>query len=98
MYRHMVIFNLASGKASERTTQFLSDAQRVLSAIPGVKNFLVTKQASPKSNYNFCFSMDFGTKDEFNLYSNHPEHNKFVSERWEKEVTEFLEIDLLPME
>jgi len=90
----MVIFNLESGVESEKTRVFLADGERILTAIPEVKNFSVTRQVSPKNDYDFCFSMDFDSEEEFKNYCVHPEHDKFVSERWLKEVTRFLEIDL----
>ena len=94
MYRHMVIFDLESGIDSEKTKLFLTDGERILTAIAGVKNFTVSRQVSPKNDYTFCFSMDFDSEDEFKRYSADPEHDAFVSERWEKEVTRFMEIDL----
>ncbi|MCD7975994.1 MAG: Dabb family protein [Tannerellaceae bacterium] len=37
--------------------------------------------------------MKFRNQEEFDTYSNHPDHNKFVEERWDTEVTRFQESD-----
>ncbi|MCL2016097.1 MAG: Dabb family protein [Defluviitaleaceae bacterium] len=95
MYKHMVIFNLKSDLNSEETDQFLEAAVRELRTIPEVENFQILRQVSPKNDFALCFSMDFVNEEEFYAYQEHPTHRKFVEERWNKEVAEFLEVDLL---
>lgn len=91
--RHVVIFCLKHNKNAPETEKFLLDGQAILSSIPLVKNFEVLSQISPKNEYHFGFSMEFSCMDTYDAYSAHPVHEAFVKQRWEKEVTSFLEID-----
>ena len=90
---HTVMFSLSYPPDSDESENFLSDGKKILTSIPGVKNFEVRRQISTKNDYQYGFSMHFNDKTSFEDYLNHPLHTKFVSERWEKEVTSFLEAD-----
>jgi hypothetical protein len=92
--QHMVIFNLRYERGLVMANKFLTDARRILSVIPVVKNFQVLSQVSVKNDYDYGFSMIFDNKEAYTTYNNYPEHVAFVENRWEKEVTRFLEIDL----
>ncbi len=92
-YRHMVIFNLKSAKDDDKTKAFLSDGERLLTSIPGVQNFSVFHQISPKNSFTYGFTMDFDSEQEFINYANHPIHLDFVKNRWDTEVSDFLELD-----
>lgn len=96
--RHTVMFNLKYDVDAPETDKFLQDGQRILSALPMVKNFEVSCQVSSKNEYNFYFSMVFDNQEAYNAYNAHPEHIKFVKERWETEVTNFLEADFVAVE
>jgi hypothetical protein len=37
--------------------------------------------------------MEFADQAAYSAYNEHPAHVRFVSERWEPEVEDFLEID-----
>lgn len=91
--QHMVIFDLKHGQDSQETLAFLRDGRRILTAIPGVRQFQVFKQVSPKNDYDFGFSMVFAGKADYEKYNSHPDHVAFVEQRWKKEVSRFLEID-----
>lgn len=91
--RHMVIFCLKHDIDSTETEKFLKDGLRILTSIPGVESFEVLNQVSPKNDYDFGFSMEFSSREDYDSYSAHPDHNEFVEQRWKKEVTRFLEID-----
>ncbi|WP_426446643.1 Dabb family protein [Paenibacillus sp. S-38] len=91
--RHMVIFCLKHAEGSPAAEQFLEDGRAQLTSIPGVTRFEVLRQVSPKNDYDYGFSMDFADAAAYEAYNAHPVHTAFVSERWEKEVTRFLEID-----
>jgi hypothetical protein len=92
--QHMVIFNLPYPEGSEEARQFLEDGTRILTSIPVVQHFQAFRQVSEKNDYQYGFSMVFANQDDYNSYNNHPDHLAFVQERWNKEVTDFLEIDL----
>lgn len=91
--KHMVIFNLIHGTESPETEKFLADGQSLLMSIPVVREFQVLRQVSPKNDYDFGFSMVFESREDYDTYNNHPIHQSFVTERWMKEVSRFLEID-----
>ena len=40
-----------------------------------------------------CASLEFADPSAYSAYNEHPEHETFVQERWDVEVTTFLEID-----
>jgi len=92
--QHMVIFNLPYPEGSDEASQFLEDGTRILTSIPVVQHFQAFRQVSAKNDYQYGFSMVFANQDDYNTYNNHPDHLAFVQERWNKEVTGFLEIDL----
>jgi hypothetical protein len=89
---HTVTFRLKHAAGSAPETEFLSAAAE-LAAIPGVKDFQIRRQISPKNDHAFGISMQFDTDDEFQDYCNHPLHTTFVQERWIPEVEEFQEAD-----
>lgn len=91
--RHQVIFCLKSGAQGETTERFLRDGTRELTSIPGVEAFQALRQVSPKNDYDFGFSMEFSGPEAYEAYNSHPTHVAFVRERWQTEVTRFLEID-----
>ncbi|MFM9281999.1 Dabb family protein [Paenibacillus jiagnxiensis] len=90
---HSVVFSLKHEKGSAEEAKFLSDGKAALSNIPTVNNFQVFREISPKNNYDFGFSMVFNSKEDYEAYNIHPQHVGFVSDRWEKEVVQFMEID-----
>jgi hypothetical protein len=96
MIRHTVAFRMkhANGSAEERA--FLAAAD-VLGKIPGVEKFEKLRQVSPKNGYAFGFSMEFADQAAYQGYNDHPDHVRFVSERWVNEVADFLEIDYQPL-
>lgn len=96
--RHTVMFNLKYDVDAPETNKFLQDGQRILSALPMVKNFEVSRQVSSKNEYKFYFSMVFDNQEAYKAYNDHPEHVKFVKERWDTEVTNFLEADFVAVE
>jgi hypothetical protein len=94
--QHVVIFNLKHEKESDLALRFLNDGHEILSNIKVVNDFQVFSQVSLKNDYTYGFSMVFASKTDYDAYSNHPDHVAFVEQRWKKEVTRFLEIDLSP--
>jgi len=91
--QHMVIFNLKQTKNSPEALAFLKDGKRILSAIPVVRHFQVFNQVSPKNDFDYGFSMVFSGQAAYEKYNGHPDHVRFVEQRWKKEVSRFLEID-----
>lgn len=92
--RHVVVFNLKHELDDPKTAKFLEEGKEILTAIPEVKNFQVFRQVNKKTNFNFCFYMEFADSTAYKTYNDNPEHVKFVKERWETEVSDFMEIDL----
>jgi heme-degrading monooxygenase HmoA len=92
MIRHTVVFRLKHRQGSAEEKVFLAAAD-ALKRIPGVENFEKLRQVSPKNGFTYGFSMEFEDQAAYQGYNEHPEHVRFVKERWVPEVEEFLEID-----
>ncbi len=93
--RHTVVFDLRHPGGSTEEAEFLAAAER-LAGIPGVDRFELLREVSPKNHYRFGISMEFADAAAYAAYNDHPEHVRFVQERWLAEVSDFLEIDYAP--
>ncbi len=90
--RHSVVFTLTHAEGSAEEADFL-DAIARLEAIPGVEAFELMREVSPKNDYRFGLTMEFADPSAYSAYNGHPDHVAFVADRWDSEVTSFLEID-----
>lgn len=90
--RHTVAFTLAHAEGSAAEADFLAAAGE-LAAIPGVEAFQILRETSPKNAYRFGISMEFAGPAAYKAYNEHPDHVRFVEERWQSEVADFLEVD-----
>jgi hypothetical protein len=90
--RHTVAFTLAHPEGSTAEADFLA-AAAALATIPGVEAFQILRETSPKNAYRFGISMEFAASTAYAAYNEHPDHVRFVNERWLAEVADFLEID-----
>ena len=90
--RHTVVFILAHPDGSPEEADFLT-AAAALAAIPRVEEFEQLREVSPKNAYRHAISMEFADRAAYEGYNGHPDHVRFVQERWLAEVTDFLEID-----
>jgi heme-degrading monooxygenase HmoA len=93
--RHSVVFTPTHAPNSEAEADFLAAAAR-LENIPGVESFEFLRETSPKNAYRFGISMEFADRAAYASYNEHPDHVRFVQERWLPEVADFLEIDYEP--
>ena len=91
--RHTVAFRLGHPAGSDAEREFLDTAYESLATIRGVEAFEILDEVSPKNEYRFGISMEFADQATYSAYNEHPAHVRFVSERWEPEVEDFLEID-----
>ena len=94
--RHTVVFTLVHPDGSAEEAEFLATAE-ALSAIPGVEEFQILRETSPKNTYRFGISMEFAGPKAYATYNEHPDHVRFVNDRWLPEVTDFLEVDYEPL-
>ena len=94
--RHTVVFTLSHPEGSPAEADFLA-AARALSAIPGVEAFQILRETSLKNAYRYGISMEFAGPEAYAAYNEHPDHVRFVNERWLAEVTDFLEVDYEPL-
>ena len=90
--RHTVAFTLGHPNGSAQERDFLEAAER-LAEIPGVEAFELLDEVSPKNGYRFGISMEFADQAAYGAYNEHPDHVRFVEERWLPEVSDFLELD-----
>lgn len=90
--RHTVVFTPTHDEGSPAEADFLAAAAR-LQSIAGVEEFEILRETSPKNGYRFGISMEFAAPAAYRAYNEHPDHVRFVQERWLVEVGDFLEID-----
>jgi heme-degrading monooxygenase HmoA len=90
--RHGVAFTLKHAEGSPEEGDFLR-ANAALASIPGVEAFELMREVSPKNDYRFALTMEFESRAAYDAYSAHPDHVAFVRDRWDDEVSDFLEID-----
>jgi len=90
--RHTVAFTLVHEEGSADERDFLQAAAQ-LATIPGVEAFELLAEVSPKNGYRFGILMEFVDRAAYDRYNEHPDHARFVAERWVSEVSEFLELD-----
>ena len=90
--RHTVAFTLVHADGSAEERDFLEAAEH-LATIPGVEAFELLAEVSPKNGYRFGISMEFADRSAYDRYNEHPDHIRFVQQRWLPEVAEFLELD-----
>jgi heme-degrading monooxygenase HmoA len=92
MIRHAAIFRLKHAKGSPEENSFLA-AIRELKTIPGVGDFELARETSPKNEFDFAVSMMFRDQAAYDAYNVHPLHVSFVQGRWIPEVAAFMEHD-----
>jgi hypothetical protein len=90
---HTVVFRLTHPAGSPAESDFLATARSALAAIPGVVDFTVKRQVSPKSDLGWQFAMRFADQAAYDAYNVHPAHVEFVATRWQTEVADFQEYD-----
>ena len=90
--RHTVVFTPRHAAGSPEEADFLAAAAE-LAAIPGVEDFEILCETSPKNGYRFGISMEFAGPAAYEGYNEHPDHVRFVQDRWLPEIEDFLEID-----
>ncbi len=92
MIIHAVTFKLRHRIDSPEEKAFLKAAM-ALAKLPKVMNFQCYKQISKKNSFDYGLSMTFASQQDYENYNSHPEHIKFVQDRWLPEVDDFLELD-----
>ena len=92
MIVHSVFFKLKHAVGSPEEAAFLNKAAK-LEILPGIGNFQLLEEVSPKNSYTFGLTMEFADQSAYDGYNNHPDHIQFVEKVWLKEVAEFQEID-----
>jgi hypothetical protein len=90
--RHQVVFSLKHAAGSPEEADFIA-AITALEAIQGVEAFQLMREVSPKNGYEYALTMEFADRAAYEAYNGHPQHVSFVDDRWDAEVTDFLEID-----
>jgi len=96
MIRHAAYFRLKHPAGSPAEAAFL-DAIGRLKSIPGVQRFEVARQVGKKSEFTFGVAMEFADQAAYDGYDVHPDHVRFVKERWVPEVAAFTEIDTVAL-
>jgi len=94
MITHTVQFRFKPGLLESDKAAFM-EAMHGLSSIPGVLDFGIFQQISTGNNFEYLATMRFRTREEFQTYSDHPQHAAFIQEQWKPKVEAFLEGDYL---
>jgi hypothetical protein len=94
---HTVVFRLTHSAGSSAESDFLTAARTALTTIPGVQDFTIRRQVSPKSDLAWQFSMRFADQAVYDAYNAHPAHVEFVATQWQTEVAAFQEYDFITM-
>lgn len=92
MIRHAALFRLNHAAGSPEERSFLT-ALAGLSSIPGVQEFQIARETSPKNDFDYAVSMIFADQAAYDAYNVHPLHVDFVQNRWIPEVAAFMEHD-----
>lgn len=92
MIRHSVILKFKD-EISAADQQAFFAASKELANIPNVQKFEMLTQTSPKNTFDYGISMEFDNQEQYDFYSNHPDHVAFIQNFWIKNVADFLEID-----
>ena len=92
MICHAALFRLKHTRDSSEEWGFLA-ALAGLRAIPGVQDFQIRREVSPKNAFDFVVSMTFSDQAAYDAYNLHPDHQGFVQGRWVPEVADFMEHD-----
>lgn len=96
MIEHTVTLRLKHTAGSPEETAFLT-AAAALFHLPGVRDFAIRRQVSPKLDHTFGITMRFATQADYDAYTTHPDHITFVQTRWLPEVASFQESDFIPL-
>lgn len=92
---HTVTFTLKHPADSPEAQKFITDAKKILTTVPGVQDFQAYRQCSPKNDMQYGFLMRFKDQATMDTYTAHPDHVRFVTERWDTEVIDFQESDFI---
>lgn len=90
--RHAGLFNFKPTVTEEEKQAFFV-ALKDLETILGVQKMEVSRQTSPKTKFEYGFSMEFGDEDIYSAYQLNPKHDAFVKNYWLKMVADFMEMD-----
>lgn len=93
---HTVTFRLKHPPGSAAEADFFTAAEE-LAAIPGVRDFAIRRQVSPKNPHSLGITMRFESDADFRAYCDHPLHTAFVETRWLPEVADFQEADFIDL-
>jgi hypothetical protein len=94
---HSVFFRLKHKQGSVEEKSFLDTCRRVLKPIPGVRDFRVLNETSPKNKFEFGLTMNFANQAAYDEYNTHHAHVDFVKNVWIPNVAEFQEIDYVDL-
>ena len=97
MIRHASLFRLRHSSGSTGEAGFLAALAR-LAAIPGVEDFEIARETSPKNDFAFAVSMRFANQAAYDAYNDHAAHVAFVADRWVPEVEDFMEHDTVALD
>src|SRR5690606_34863321 len=89
---HTVFFKLKNPKGSEADKDFLAKAVALKSSNT-VMNMTQVTEIGTKNDFDCGLMMQCKNQADYDTYLNHPYHVDFVTNVWQKQVVEFMDID-----
>jgi hypothetical protein len=78
----------------EHGVRLATEAAERLAAIAGRRCVRAPRRGQPEKQLpRRDFAMEFADRSAYASYNGHPDHMRFVQERWLAEVSDFLELD-----
>lgn len=74
---HVILYNTA-GMADAEAHAMMAEGQRVLAAIPGVRQVMVGEAVDEAARYRYCWLIRFSAQPVISAYKHHPDHIDFA--------------------
>jgi fructose-bisphosphate aldolase class II len=78
---HVILYNV-DGLDTEGVNSMMQEGQRVLSAIPGVREVVTGHAVQHDASYRHCWLVRFADRAVIKSYKEHADHQRFANERF----------------
>lgn len=76
---HVILYNV-EGLDDEGVNDMMQEGQRVLSAIPGVREVVTGHAVQQDMSYRYCWLIRFTDREVIASYKHHPDHQRFADQ------------------
>lgn len=91
---HVIIFNVAES-TDLPVEKMLSEGEKVLSKIPGVRRVVTGEAVQDKASYRFCWLIEFVHEYVIASYRDHPDHVAFADNLFRPVAADRISIDFM---